>query len=118
MPAGASAASRTYTVVVATVPDDPTVTAVPLPAKPLVSEVVETSKPLGGVTVIPAFMLEPATAKLVALEAVPLVVLMVESEPMETIIGMGTALTKLPVEEVVMLTLVAPLLDNTMFRES
>jgi hypothetical protein len=63
-------------------------------------------------------MLEPETAKLVALDAVPLVVLMAESVPMETIIGIGTALTKLPVAAVVMLTLVAPLLDNTMFRES
>ena len=69
--AGAVAASRTYTVVVAMVPDAPTVMAVPLPAKPLVAEVCETSNPLGGVTVIPAFMLEPETEKLVALEAVP-----------------------------------------------
>lgn len=116
MPTDAVAASRTYTFVAAIVPDVPIVIGAPLlPTLPEKSEVVETSSPAGGVTVIPAVMLAPEIEKLVATEGNPVAVSMAESVPVAVMSGLPAGDTMLPVEAVVMLTLVAPLLDNTMF---
>ncbi|NCZ96905.1 hypothetical protein EBZ02_07100, partial [bacterium] len=66
LPAEAVAARRTYTVVLLIVPEEPTVTV------PLNAELsVDTSKPEGGVTRMPAVMLAPETENCVEEEAVP-----------------------------------------------
>jgi len=67
------AAKRTYTVVLAIVPEEPTVIGLALLPTPLAKvELVETSNPAGGVTVMPALILAPDTEKLVGeAEAVP-----------------------------------------------
>ena len=71
------------------VPELPTVIGLALLPTPLAKvELVETSKPAGGVTVIPALMLAPETAKLVGLaEAVPYVVLTAVKVPLAVIVG-------------------------------
>ena len=84
-----------------------------MPAKPVVAD-VDNSKPVGGVTKMPAVKLPPDTLKLVVDEAVPAVVLNAANVPAEAIVGVG-ALTVLLA--VAMLTVVAPVLVNAMLPE-
>jgi hypothetical protein len=64
------------------VPDEPTVTVLVK-----VELLVLTSKPVGGVTRIPACIFAPDTLKLVDEDAVPLVVLKAEGVPLFDITG-------------------------------
>jgi hypothetical protein len=89
------------------VPDEPTVTAL------LNVELsVLTSKPVGGVTKIPASILAPDTLKLVEDDAVPDVVLRAEGVPLVDISGVVTAL-----DGILISTVVAPVLVKTILPE-
>lgn len=69
-------------------PEEPTVIGLALVPTPLAKvELVETSNPDGGVTVMPALMLAPETENWVEEEAVPYVVETSESVPLALIVG-------------------------------
>lgn len=69
-------------------PEEPTVIGLALVPTPLAKvELVETSNPDGGVTVMPALMLAPETENCVEEEAVPYVVETAESVPLALIVG-------------------------------
>lgn len=82
MPTASDAASLIYTGVDAMVPEAPTVTVL---LKLLLS--VLTSKPVGGLTNIPAVINAPDTLKLVDGEAVPTEVLNAAGVPVDAMAG-------------------------------
>lgn len=82
----AAEVSRTYIVVLPTLP--PLWLRVILDAKPL-PNVVDTSKPVGGVTVIPAVRFEPNTVKLDWVDGVPAQVVNADKVPKVVIVGVA-----------------------------
>jgi len=90
-PAVAVAATRTWTVVLLMVPEEPTVT---VPLNVLLS--VDTSKPEGGVTKIPAVMFAPETENEVEAEAVPYVVGTSEIVPLVLMVGVAAGAKSTP----------------------